>query len=258
MTITAVVADDEPFALAGLVDALARVWPELKVLATARDGPEAFHAIQAHQPTLAFLDIRMPGMTGLQVAEAVGDQTVVVLVTAYDNYALTAFEKGVADYVLKPVELPRLAKVILRLKERIAQPQVHAAAPAPAPVPVPTLAPALAPAFAPASAPLQWIKASVGAQVRLIHVDDIHYFESDAKYTRVVTADGEALIRMPLRQLTDQLDPQWFWQVHRSSVVNLRHVDSVQRIDENMEVILKGRPERIKVSLAYQALFKQM
>ena len=246
MTITAVIADDEPFALAGLVDALAQVWPELKVVATARDGPEAFHAIQSHQPTLAFLDIRMPGMTGLQVAEALGGQTIVVLVTAYDNYALTAFEKGVADYVLKPVELPRLAKVILRLKERIALP--------PAPAPLPAAAPA-APA---AGAPLQWIKASVGSQVRLIHVDDIHYFESDAKYTRVVTADGEALIRMPLRQLADQLDPQWFWQVHRSSVVNLRHVASVVRVDENMEVILKGRPERIKVSLAYQALFKQM
>ena len=226
MTITAVIADDEPFALAGLVDALAQVWPELKVVATARDGPEAFHAIQSHQPTLAFLDIRMPGMTGLQVAEALGGQTIVVLVTAYDNYALTAFEKGVADYVLKPVELPRLAKVILRLKERIALP------------PAPALLPAAAPAAPAAGAPLQWIKASVGSQVRLIHVDDIHYFESDAKYTRVVTADGEALIRMPLRQLADQLDPQWFWQVHRSSVVNLRHVASVVRVDENMEVIL--------------------
>ena len=248
MTITAVIADDEPFALAGLVDALAQVWPELNVLATARDGPEAFHAIQAHQPTLAFLDIRMPGMTGLQVAEAVGGQTIVVLVTAYDNYAASAFEKEVADYVLKPVELPRLAKVVLRLKERIAQPQARLTASAPAPAPV----------AAAVGAPLQWIKASVGAQVRLIHVDDIYYFESDAKYTRVVTADGEALIRMPLRQLADQLDAQWFWQVHRSSVVNLRHVDSVLRVDENMEVILKGRPERIKVSLAYQALFKQM
>jgi DNA-binding LytR/AlgR family response regulator len=235
MTITAVVADDEPFALAGLVDALARVWPELSVVASARDGPEAFQAILAHRPTLAFLDIRMPGMSGLQVAEAVGGQTIVVLVTAYDHYALSAFEKGVADYVLKPVELPRLAKVVLRLKERIAQP-----------------APALP------GAPLQWIKASVGAQVRLIHVDDVHYFESDAKYTRVVTADAEALIRIPLRQLAGQLDPQWFWQVHRSSVVNLRYVASVLRVDENMEVILKGRPERIKVSLAYQALFKQM
>ncbi len=248
MTITAVIADDEPFALAGLVDALARVWPELTVVATARDGLEAFQAIQAHRPTLAFLDIRMPGMTGLQVAEAVGEHTTVVLVTAYDNHALSAFEKGVADYVLKPVELPRLAKVVLRLKERIAAPPA-ARMPAPA---------AAAPAAVAAAVPLQWIKASVGTQVRLIHVDDIYYFESDAKYTRVVTADAEALIRMPLRQLADQLDAQWFWQVHRSSVVNLRYVGGVARIDENMEIILKGRPERIKVSLAYQGLFKQM
>ncbi len=252
MTITAVIADDEPYALAGLVEALAQVWPELNVLATARDGPEAFQAIGTHKPTLAFLDIRMPGMTGLQVAEAVGGQTMVVLVTAYEGHALSAFEKGVADYVLKPVELPRLAKVVARLKARLAAPPaLQSLAPA-ASAPV-----AAAQAAGPAPL-LQWIKASVGAQVRLIHVDDIHYFESDAKYTRVVTADAEALIRMPLRQLADQLDPQWFWQVHRSSVVNLRHVASVARVDDNMEVILKGRPERIKVSTAYQGLFKQM
>ena len=245
MTITAVVADDEPFALAGLVHALAQVWPELTVLATARDGPEAFQAIQTHRPTLAFLDIRMPGMSGLQVAEALGGQTMVVLVTAYDNYALSAFERGVADYVLKPVELPRLAKVVLRLKERLAQPASASTATPQADT-------------ADAAQQLQWIKASVGAQVRLIHVDDVYYFESDAKYTRVVTADGEALIRMPLRLLIGQLDGQWFWQVHRSAVINLRYVASVARVDENMEVILKGRPERIKVSVAYQGLFKQM
>lgn len=249
MTITAVVADDEPFALAGLVHALAQVWPELTVLATARDGPEAFQAIQTHRPTLAFLDIRMPGMSGLQVAEALGGQTMVVLVTAYDNYALSAFERGVADYVLKPVELPRLAKVVLRLKERLAQPASASTATPPADT---------ADAAAATAQPLQWIKASVGAQVRLIHVDDVYYFESDAKYTRVVTADGEALIRMPLRLLIGQLDGQWFWQVHRSAVINLRYVASVARVDENMEVILKGRPERIKVSVAYQGLFKQM
>ena len=249
MTITAVVADDEPFALAGLVHALAQVWPELTVLATARDGPEAFQAIQTHRPTLAFLVIRMPGMSGLQVAEALGGQTMVVLVTAYDNYALSAFERGVADYVLKPVELPRLAKVVLRLKERLAQPASASTA---------TPQADTADAAAATAQQLQWIKASVGAQVRLIHVDDVYYFESDAKYTRVVTADGEALIRMPLRLLIGQLDGQWFWQVHRSAVINLRYVASVARVDENMEVILKGRPERIKVSVAYQGLFKQM
>ena len=244
MTVTAVLADDEPFALASLAAALAQVWPELRVLASARDGPEAFQAIQEHRPTLAFLDIRMPGMSGLQVAEALGGQTMIVLVTAYEHYALTAFEKGVADYVLKPVELARLAKVVLRLKERLAQP-----ASAPVALPAAETAPVQ---------PLQWIKASVGAHVRLIHVDDIHYFESDAKYTRVVTADSEALIRMPLRLLIEQLDAQWFWQVHRSSVVNLRHVASVLRADENLEVVMKGRAERIKVSAAYQSLFKQM
>jgi DNA-binding LytR/AlgR family response regulator len=248
MTVTAVIADDEPFALAGLADALAQVWPELQVVASACDGPTAFQAIRTHRPTLAFLDIRMPGMSGLQVAEAVGEQTLVVIVSAYDHYAMSAFEQGVVDYVLKPVELPRLVTVVRRLQERVAQ-----ASTAPA---RPDLLPAID--VQQAAAPLQWIKASVGTQVRLIHVDDVHYFESDAKYTRVVTADGDALIRMPSKQLADQLDPQWFWQVHRSSVVNLRQVVSVVRIDENMEVILKDRPERIKVSLQYQALFKQM
>ncbi|SFV04724.1 LytR/AlgR family response regulator transcription factor [Pseudoduganella namucuonensis] len=247
MILTAVIADDEPFALAGLADALVLVWPELQVVATACDGPSAFQAIRTHRPTLAFLDIRMPGMSGLQVAEAVGEQTLVVIVSAYDHYAMSAFEKGVADYVLKPVELPRLVTVVRRLQERMAQVSTAKARPDPAP----------AVDVQPAAA-LQWIKASVGTLVRLIHVDDVYYFESDAKYTRVVTADGEALIRMPLKQLAGQLDPQWFWQVHRSSVVNLRHVVSAVRIDENMEVILKDRPERIKVSLQYQALFRQM
>ncbi|MET3135481.1 DNA-binding LytR/AlgR family response regulator [Oxalobacteraceae bacterium GrIS 1.11] len=246
MILSAVIADDEPFALAGLTDALTLVWPELQVVASAGDGPSAFQAIRSHRPTLAFLDIRMPGMSGLEVAEAVGEQTLVVIVSAYDHYAMSAFEKGVVDYVLKPVELPRLVTVVRRLQERMAQ--VSSARPEPLP----------AVAVPQAAAPLQWIKASVGTQVRLIHVDDVHYFESDAKYTRVVTADAEALIRMPLKQLADQLDPQWYWQVHRSSVVNLRHVASVVRIDDNMEVILKGRPERIKVSLQYQALFRQM
>ena len=248
MKLTAVIADDEPFALAGLADALTLVWPELQVVASACDGPSAFQAIRTHRPTLAFLDIRMPGMSGLQVAEAVGEQTLVVIVSAYDHYAMSAFEKGVVDYVLKPVELPRLVTVVRRLQERLAQ-----VGPAKA---EPDRLPAIEVQQAPA--PLQWIKASVGTQVRLIHVDDVVYFESDAKYTRVVTGDGEALIRMPLKQLADQLDPQWFWQVHRSSVVNLRQVLSVVRIDENMEVILKDRPERIKVSLQYQALFRQM
>lgn len=248
MTLTAVIADDEPFALAGLADALVQVWPELQVVATAADGPSAFQAIRTHRPTFAFLDIRMPGMSGLQVAEAVGEQTMVVIVSAYDHYAMSAFEQGVVDYVLKPVELPRLVTVVRRLQERMVQASPVQASPDPLPV-VEAQQPV---------APLQWIKASVGTQVRLIHVDDVHYFESDAKYTRVVTADGEALIRMPLKQLVDQLDPQWYWQVHRSSVVNLRHVASVVRIDENMEVILKDRPERIRVSVQYQALFKQM
>jgi DNA-binding LytR/AlgR family response regulator len=249
---TAIIADDEPFALASLVDALATVWPELQVVAQASDGPEAYTAIQKHQPDLAFLDIRMPGMTGLQVADAIGGRIRVVFVTAHDSYAVSAFEKGAVDYVLKPIELARLATVTQRLRERIS---VHEE------VDVKSLLSTLEQVqhqLTPAATKLEWIKASHGTQVRLIHVDDVHYFESDTKYTRVVTADSDALIRIPLRQLIEQLDNRWFWQVRRSAVVNVRQVSAVTRQDDVMEISLKNRPERIKVSTHYQALFRNM
>ncbi len=252
MNLTAIVADDEPLARAALVDALTQVWPELDVVAQVEDGPEAYQAIQKLRPTLAFLDIRMPGMTGLQVAQAVGQHTRVVFVTAYNDHALAAFEAGATDYVLKPVELVRLAAVARRLQERIQAPDAADV------MRMLAVLEQLKPAQPAPSQPLQWIKASVGAQVRLIHVDDVHYFESDTKYTRVVTADGDALIRIPLKQLAQDLDPQRFWQVHRSSVVNLRQIASVVRQDETMEIVLKNRPERVKVSAQYQGLFKHM
>lgn len=249
---TAVVADDEPFALASLVEALATVWPELQVVAEAADGPEAYKAIQKHQPDLAFLDVRMPGMTGLQVAEAIGERTRVVFVTAHDTYALPAFERGAVDYVLKPVELARLATVTQRLRERLSRNEA---------VDVKSVLATLERVnnqFSPPSAKLEWIKASHGTQIHLIHIDDVHYFESDTKYTRVVTADSDSIIRTPLKQLVDQLDARWFWQVHRSTVVNVRQVCRVNRQDDSMEIVLKSRPERIKVSTQYQALFKHM
>lgn len=249
---TAVVADDEPFALASLVEALATVWPELTVVAQAADGPEAYKAIQKHKPDLAFLDIRMPGMTGLQVAEAIGAHTSVVFVTAHDAYALPAFERGAVDYVLKPVELARLATVTQRIRERLSKSES---------VDVKSVLATLERVqsqMAPLSSKLEWIKASHGSQIQLIHIDDVHYFESDTKYTRVVTAEGDAIIRTPLKQLVDQLDARWFWQVHRSTVINVRHVSTVTRRDDAMEILLKGRPDRIKVSTQYQALFKHM
>lgn len=249
---TAIVADDEPHALASLIDALRVAWPELQILAAVGDGPQAYQAIQQHAPDIAFLDIRMPGMTGLQVAELVGDRTRVVFVTAHDDYVLQAFDRGAIDYVLKPVELVRLASGIRRIQSRIAASEK---------LNMGTLLSLLSQA---SSKPLvtanslEWIKASVGNHVKLIHVDDVDYFESDAKYTRVVTGDGDAIIRTPLKQLAEQLDERWFWQVHRSAVVNVRAVAGVHRNDEAMEVAFKARPERIKVSTQYQALFRQM
>lgn len=249
MNPTAIVADDEPLARASLVDALAKVWPELQVVDLADDGPSALLSIQRLQPDYAFLDIRMPGMSGLQVAETLAGATRVVLVTAYDQHALTAFEQGAADYVLKPVELARLATVVQRLKSHT---KVQ-----PTPALMASLT-ALSNAQPTMATHLQWIKASVGTQIRLIHVDDVHYFESDSRYTRVVTADSDALIRVPIKQLTQELDPQWFWQVHRNALVHLRHVAGVERKQERMDVFFKHRPERIKVSSAYQHLFRHM
>jgi DNA-binding LytR/AlgR family response regulator len=247
----AVIADDEPLALEALRDALATVWPDLNVVATAGDGPEAYRAIQKHQPDLAFLDIRMPGMTGLQIANTIESHTHVVFVTAHNDYALQAFELGAVDYVLKPVELARLATVTRRLQTRInAQESADAKA-------VRATFEHLQ-RLAPVNQRLEWIKASQGTQVRLIHIDDVHYFESDTKYTRVVTADGDSIIRTPLKQLVEQLDGRWFWQVHRSTVVNVRQISRVVRQDDLMEILLKAREERIKVSPQYQGLFKHM
>lgn len=249
---TAIVADDEPHALASLIEALKLTWPDLQLLAAVEDGPQAYQAIQQHGPDIAFLDIRMPGMTGLQVAELVADQTRVVFVTAHDDYALQAFERGVIDYVLKPVELARLASGVRRIQGRIAaleKVDVGAMMNVLSQVSSKPMA---------AAKRLEWIKASVGNHVKLIHVDDVDYFESDAKYTRVVTSDGDAIIRTTLKQLAEQLDERWFWQVHRSAVVNVRAVAGVHRKDETMEVAFKARPERIKVSTQYQPLFRQM
>jgi DNA-binding LytR/AlgR family response regulator len=228
---TAILADDEPFMRAALRERLAQLWPELRLLQECEDGIEALLAIQRLKPQLAFLDIRMPGLTGLQVADALqGVATRVVFVTAYDAHAVQAFEAQAADYILKPVELPRLAKTVARLRE----------------------------ALAPQRSADDWLQVAVGPQVRLLHVDEVQYFESDSKYTRVVAPDCDGLIRVSLRELLARLDPACFMQVHRSVVVNRRHVHGVHRDGEALALEIKGRPERLKVSLAYHALFKAL
>ncbi|KQY88470.1 LytTR family DNA-binding domain-containing protein [Pelomonas sp. Root1444] len=230
---TAILADDEPFMRAALRERLTQLWPELRLLQECADGIQALQAIQRLRPQLAFLDIRMPGLTGLQVADALqGVNTRVVFVTAYDAHAVEAFEAQAVDYVLKPVELPRLAKTVARLREALTS--------------------------SPTSPGDDWLQVAVGSQVRLLHVDDVQYFESDSKYTRVVAADCDGLVRLSLKELLERLGPARFMQVHRSVVVNRRHVHGVHRAGESLALEIKGRPERLKVSTPYHHLFKAL
>lgn len=251
---TALIADDEPLLREHLAALLQRLWPELRVVATARNGREAIEAAEAHAPDIVFLDIHMPGVNGVEAARAIGRRARLVFVTAHDEYALQAFEQGAIDYVVKPLDALRLADTVQRLKER-----VGGAAPAALDEVLATLAQRLRQADGGRPAWLQWIKASVGNSVRLIPVEQVHYLKSDEKYTLVVWEGGEALIRRSIRELIDELDPQRFAQIHRSVIVNLHQVAQVIRgVNETAEVQLKGRSELLPVSRSYLHLFRQM
>jgi DNA-binding LytR/AlgR family response regulator len=246
--LTAVIADDEPFMREALREQLQMLWPDLEIVAEAEDGPEALRALTAHQPTFAFLDIRMPGLSGLQVAQLVEGRTRVVFVTAYDSHALEAFEISAVDYVLKPLDPARLAKVVTKLQSiGSGYPGIHLDA----------LRALTRSEQDAGSAALQWLHVSTGQQVRLTHVDDVMFFESDTKYTRVVATEVDGLIRTSLKELLEQLPPA-FVQVHRSAVVNRHFVRAVHRIDDNVELEIKGNPTRLKVSEANRQLFKAM
>jgi DNA-binding LytR/AlgR family response regulator len=244
---TAVIADDEPLLRASLKAALAQAWPQLEVVAEAANGAEAVHAVREHRPAFAFLDIEMPVMNGLEAAREIRELAHVVFVTAYDRYALEAFERGAVDYVLKPVAAERLADTVRRLQARLGS-----AAP-----PLEALIGELARRIAPAGARLQWLQASLGNTLKLVNVDDVVYFQSDTKYTRVVARDGEALVKKTLRELCAELDPRCFWQVHRGTIVNLAAIDSVATDSlGKREIALKGRPEKLEVSRTFAHLFK--
>jgi DNA-binding LytR/AlgR family response regulator len=245
----AVLAEDEPLLADELGDLLQALWPQLQIVARVSDGVAALAAIEAHAPDLAFLDIHIPLLGGIEVARQSAGRCHVVFITSYDQYAIDAFEAGAVDYVLKPPTAARLATTVQRLKARLQQP----------PADLRRVLTDPAQAAPPNTKYLQWINASRGAAVRLITVDEILYFKSDQKYTLVVTADSEALIKKPIKELSEELDPTMFWQVHRSTLVNVHAIDSVIRDDRgNLKLRLKHRAENLSVSDAYVHLFRQM
>ncbi len=267
----ALVADDERLLREQLKSRLADVWPELVVCGEARDGQDAVAQADALRPDVVFLDIRMPALTGLEAAREIvtlphwdGE---IVFVTAYDEYAVAAFEQGALDYLLKPVEAERLAQTAQRLKARLASRRVNPAGTA-APADDAALDALLAkflraqqsvqrPAGAPAEAPLRWVQCAVGSTTRLIDVKDILFFRSDEKYTRVQTRDQEALIRTPIRELLPRLDEQQFWQIHRSTIVNVEAIAAVTRDESGRQrVQINGHPEVLEVSRSFSHLFR--
>jgi len=248
-TLTAVIAEDERVLRGELRDTLAAVWPELTICAEAADGVQAMHALSEHHPDILFLDIQMPGMSGLEVAQQANGKCHVVFVTAYDKYAVAAFEQGAVDYVMKPFSAARLATTVSRLKEKVDS----------TPANLDGILKALSARLGEGKEYLRWITASQGSKLRVITVDEICYFQADSKYTLVTLADSQWLIRKPIKELTDELDPNVFWQIHRATVVNVNAMAGVNRdLRGRLHVSLKQRKETLLVSESYVHLFKQI
>jgi len=247
---TAIVAEDEATLRHQLIEQLGQLWPELDIVGEAADGVQALRLLDERRPDVLLLDIQMPGATGLEVARQANGRCHVVFVTAYDQHAVAAFDQGAVDYVLKPVSAARLFTAVSRLKQRLGSPP-------------PRIDAALnhlgTTTSVSSKQPLRWINASIGQNLKLITVDEISYFQADNKYTRVVTAEGEALIRKPLKELVDELDSGQFWQIHRSTLVNATAIAGITRdFRGRMMVKLKARPESLLVSDTYTHLFRQM
>jgi DNA-binding LytR/AlgR family response regulator len=264
--VRAVIADDERLMREQLRARLGEVWPELQIVAEAKNGVEAVELVNQHRPDLVFLDIRMPGLTGVEAAKQIAQMDVgtdellpeIVFITAYDQYAVEAFEQGVADYVLKPAERERLLVTVQRIRKRLAQRDAGEASGA---APLQQLLHQLTAKMSPGGAPahLQWIQASVGAAIQMIPVEEVLFFISDEKYTRVQTASVEALIRKPIKELVDELDPAQFWQIHRSTLVNVKAIAGVTRDFRGRQIVaVKGHKEQLEVSRSYLGLFKGM
>ncbi|MFG6439322.1 LytR/AlgR family response regulator transcription factor [Roseateles sp. LKC17W] len=254
-TPTALIIEDEALPRQRLRDGLAQLWPQLQVLADAEDGDHGLALALDLRPDIVFVDIRLPGLDGLSLARRLKGLAHIVFVTAYDAHAVQAFEHGAIDYLLKPLAEARLRETVQRLQQRLQWPPAQLAqwlqqwAP-------PTLAPAGMPP--PPAAPLRWLQASQGERLHLVMAADVTHFRSDNKYTCAVTAEGEFLLRLSLRDLLAQLDPGQFWQIHRAVVVNLAHVARVERRLTGMEVLLKGSDARLPVSQSFQSRFKPM
>jgi len=265
-TVRALIADDERLMRDQLRTRLAEVWPELQIVAEARNGLEAVELTAQHRPEVVFLDIRMPGLTGVEAARQIAQMMLhddellpeIVFITAYDQYAVEAFEQGAADYVLKPAEAQRLKVTVERIRKRLDSRGTPDEVAAP---PLQHLLHQLAAKMNPGAAParLQWIQASVGSTIQMIPVDEVLFFVSDEKYTRVQTAKTEALIRKPIKELVDELNPEHFWQIHRSTLVNVREIDSVTRDDRGRQIVsVRGHGQKLEVSRSYTGLFKGM
>ncbi len=274
--VRAVLADDERLMREQLRSRLTDAWPDLDIVAEAKNGVEAVELVKQHKPDLVFLDIRMPGLTGVdaarqiaQLPEAEDDDSwlvpEIVFITAYDQYAVEAFEQGVADYVLKPAERERLLVTVERIKKRLAarlngQGGDGPAGPATS-APLQQLLHKLSAQLNPGGTPqyLQWIQATVGQAIQMIPVEDVLFFISDEKYTRVQTATLEALIRKPIKELVDELDPALFWQIHRSTLVNVKAIAGITRDFRGRQLVgIKGSNEKLEVSRSYTQLFKGM
>ena len=275
----AVLADDERLMRDQLRARLAEVWPELHIVAEAKNGLEAVELVQQHRPEIVFLDIRMPGLTGVEAARQIAQlpppQVVagevdedrdlvpeIVFITAYDQYAVEAFEQGVADYVLKPAERDRLQLTVERIQKRLAaRLSPDGGGDAPAGPHLQQLLHQLSARLNPGGAPqyLKWIQATVGQAIQMIPVDEVLFFVSDEKYTRVQTAQVEALIRKPIKELVDEVDPALFWQIHRSTLVAVKSIAGITRDFRGRQIVaVKGHPQKLEVSRSYTGLFKGM
>lgn len=250
MTARALIAEDEAHVAVDLRARLAALWPELEIVGVARNGTEALERLEADKPDVAFLDIKMPGMSGLDVVRQLKHPCLIVFVTAYDQFAVEAFERAAVDYLVKPVADERLKRTVARLREAVKKsvaPDLSA------------LVASLQDAMGAHPGRIKWIKASLGDTLRLVSIDEVCYFQSADKYTTVRTRDAELLVRMPIKELIPKLDPQQFWQIHRGTVVNARQIlTATSDGDGHLTLKLRDRPESLAVSRSYAHLFKQM